>query len=215
MTESINAVFKIMYKGTQGTGAFYEDVDIHNLKHFLFITCNHVVPSNSIKDILDFMQIFYPHIGASNDNALLVLKQEHLLRCWTRYCYCIDATVIELSSEGEKYLRSLKIAFLKTSNGELNKPVAILQIPEGQPMFAYGNISAVQESLLFYQIATAPGSSGAPLLDQNCEAVAIHRAADTANADGVNSLTEQPDLPRKASGLRDIIKTFFNEVEAL
>ena len=48
------------------------------------------------------MQIFYPHIGASNDNALLVLKHEHLLRCWTRYCYCIDATVIELSAEGEQ-----------------------------------------------------------------------------------------------------------------
>ena len=215
MTESINAVFKVVYKGTQGTGAFYEVFDTRNLKRWLFITCNHVVPTNSVKDILDFMQIFYPHIGTPNDNSLLELKQEYLLRCWTRHCYCIDATVIELSAEGEKYLRALNVTFLKTSNGELNELVAILQIPEGQTKFAYGKISAVQESLVFYQIATAPGSSGAPLLNQKCEAIAIHIAADPKNADGDKLLTDQPDLPRKANGIHDIIKTFFSEVETL
>ena len=38
MTESIHAIFKVVYRHCQGTGAFYTAVDKHNFKTCLFIT---------------------------------------------------------------------------------------------------------------------------------------------------------------------------------
>ena len=208
MTESIHAVFKVVYNKSQGTGAFYTTIDKHNVKTSLFITCNHVAPTNNIQEVLDYMTLFYPKLGDAKDDNELNFKKEHLLCCWTRKCYCLDATVIELSAEGEKYFRELNITFLEISDAKHNDLVAILQMPEGKSKFAYGNIDEVEESNVFYKIATAPGSSGAPVLDEKCMAVAIHRAGDVTNADKTKSLADQSDLQRRASSLRDVVNAF-------
>ena len=215
MNESIHAVFKVMYRYSQGTGAFYTAVDKHNFKKSLFITCSHVAPTNNIQDVVDCMTLFYPVLGDAKDNSELKFKKEHLLCCWTRECHCIDATVIELSAEGEKYFGELKITFLEISDAKQNDFVAILQMPEGESKFASGIIDKVEESKVFYKIATAQGSSGAPLLDRNCMAVAIHRAGDVTNADKAKSLADQSDLPRIASSLRDVVNAFFIDCSTL
>ena len=175
-----------------------------------------MAPTNSIQDAIDFMNLFYPKLGNTKDDTLLKFKKEHLLCCWTRKCHCIDATVIELNDEGKKYFRDeLKITFLKIADANVNDLVAILQMPEGKSKFAYGNIKAVNESQVSYQIATAPGSSGAPVLNQNCMAVAVHRAANSKFAVDNKPLTDQPDVPRKASLLRDVVNAFFNEANMM
>ena len=142
MTESIHAVFKVVYRNKQGTGAFYQAVDQQNCERSLFITCSHVAPTNSIQDAIDFMNLFYPKLGNTKNDTLLKFKTEHLLCCWTRKCHCIDATVIELNDEGTKYFRDeLNITFLKIADANVNELVAILQMSEGKSKFAYGNIN--------------------------------------------------------------------------
>ena len=215
MTESVHGVFKVEYSGIQGTGAFYLAFDKHNVKISLFITCSHVAPTNNIQDVVDRMTLIYPELGDAKDDNKLKFRTEHLLYCWTRKCHCLDATVIELSAEGEKYFRELNIKFLEISDAKQNDLVAILQIPEGESKFAYGIIDKMEESKVFYKIATAPGSSGAPLLNQKCMAVAIHRAGDVTNADKTKSLADQADLPRMASSLRDVVNAFFIECSTL
>ena len=216
MNESVHGVFKVVYKLFQGTGAFYTTVDKQNFERWLFITCSHVVPTCNIQDVLEFMKLFYPIIGEPTDNSLLKFKREHLLCCWTRKCDCVDATVIELSSDGAKLFLNLKITFLQiAADINVNDLVAILQMPEGRSKFAYGSINKVKKSKIIYHIATAPGSSGAPLLDQKCRAVAIHRAGDTTDADMNKSLADQANLRRMASVLSEIVNKFFIECPTL
>ena len=88
-------------------------------------------------------------------------------------------------------------------------------MPEGKSKFAYGNINKVKKSKIIYHIATAPGSSGAPLLDQNCRALAIHRAGDSTNADLSKSLADQADLRRMASLLSNVVNGYFFECPTL
>ena len=215
ITESIHGVFKVVYRDCQGTGAFYTAVDKHNYKKSLFITCSHVVPTYNIQDVVDCMTLFYPVLGNPKDDSKVKFKKEHLLCCWTRKCHCLDATVIELSAEGEKYFGKLNITFLEISDAKQNDLVAILQMQGGKSKFASGIIDEVKESKVFYKIATAQGSSGAPVLDKNCMAVALHRAGDVTNADKTKSLADQSDLQRMASSLRDVVNAFFIECTTL
>ena len=46
-------------------------------------------------------------------------------------------------------------------------------MPEGESKFSSGIIDKVEASKVFYKIATAQGSSGAPVLDRNCMAVSV------------------------------------------
>ena len=174
-----------------------------------------MAPTNNIQDVVDCMTLIYPELGDAKDDSELKFKKEHLLCCWTRKCHYLDATVIELSAEGEKYFGELNITFLEISDVKQNDLVAILQMPEGENKFASGIIDKVEASKVFYKIATAQGSSGAPVLDRNCMAVAIHRAGDVTNADKAKSLADQSDLPRMASSLRDVVNAFFIECSTL
>lgn len=215
--KSINGIFKVKYKDIQGMGAFYEILDTHNCKRWLFITSNHVVPSNSLEDILEFMYIVFPNIDDSKDNTLLNFKRELLLCCWTRQCYCIDATVIELSAKGEKYFRDMNVTFFEISYAKVNDPIAILDLSDGlSNKFAYGRIKSVKKSKVCYEIATKGGNSGDPLIDQNCSAVAIHTdTAGPTNEYEDNSHINEPERPRKAIALREIVLSFLNESETL
>ena len=220
MNESIHAVFKVMFSKyctstfsfshSQGTGAFYT-----YCKKSLFITCSHVVPTNSIQDVVKHVTLIYPEIGDAKDDSELKFEKEHLLCCWTRKCNCLDATVIELSAEGKKYFRELNIKFLEISEAKQNDLVVIMQMTEGEGKLGSGIIDKVENSKVFYKIATAPGNSGAPVLDQNCMAIAIHCSGDSTNADNFKPIADQSDLQRVASSLPDILNAFFIECSPL
>ena len=209
--ETSLSIFKVQYKLIQGTGGFYEYEDTStNRKLYLFITCNHVAHTNSIQDIIDFMEI--TNIQHVEDNKPpLTFKKEHLLFCWSRICYCLDATIIELSTEGERHFRALNVTFIKISDPLKDEPIAMLQVPDGKPKFALACITKIENSMVYYQMGTGGGASGAPLLNQSCMAVAIHRKASTIGAVADVPTTDQPDLTRVATALPDIIKAFIND----
>ena len=216
ITESLPAVFQVNYDfpppiGIQGTGSFYEVNDQNNCRHILFITCNHVAHTSSIQDIIEHLTLT-PLINKDNNDNSFKFQKEHLLSCWTTISNRLDATVVEISDSGEKYLIEKNIkTFLKISDAKPKEKVAILQCPMGKGKFANGIIDAVEDSIVRYQIPTAPGSSGAPLLNKKCEAIAIHRRADTSKADKNKPLIKQPDIPRGATAIRSVIDAFFIE----
>ena len=58
---------------------------------------------------------------------------------------------------------------------------------------------------VYYKIGTAPGSSGSPLLDLDCNALAMH------NGGLPGSTPDNPDILRKASILNAVVEAYLNE----
>ena len=216
MTKYFRSVVKVTYKDIEGTGAFYEEFDTRNRKRLLFITSNHVVPTNSFHEIFELMKIVFPING--KENSFLAFKKDHFLCCWTWKCYCIDATVIELSASGEKYLRDINVIFFQVSDPKVKNLDFILEISDDQSTFVRGNILKIKESKLLYHIAKAAGSIrvGAPLMDQDCRAVAIYHRDHIEDPTNNGKLaTEQLNRSRMALLLREIIKASFNQSDTL
>lgn len=187
--------------GSQGTGAFYEATDHRDWIRFLFITCNHVLPASSFdeisKAILEFEEI--------EQMKRITLDIKHIKYTWTSASF--DATIVEISEELANLYKSFGAKFLKIGKIAAKTEFAMLQYPNGRFSIAHGEIDTISASGrdAFYQIGTAPGSSGSPLLDWNCVALAMHRAGNAG------STGEKPDIWRKAIASSAIIEVYFNE----
>ena len=92
----------------QGTGALYEVEQPGSDSHsFLFMTCNHVLPSSSREEVcaatLDFHDL--------SDMRYVTLEHEHVRHVWTvRH---LDATVVEFSSQLAEQFKRKNARFLK------------------------------------------------------------------------------------------------------
>lgn len=77
--------------------------------------------------------------------------------------------------------------------------------------FAYGELDEVTATEATYRIGTAPGSSGAPVLNWHAEALAIHKLGDPGDAQNKTPLTQQPELGRTASLLLAAVNAYLEE----
>lgn len=185
----------------QGTGAFFEESDCNAEIRFLFMTCNHVLPTNSLKEISQAIIEFEDIQQMTNYSWNNDIKQVKYI--WTSRLF--DATVIEISSDLANLFKSYGVRFLKIGQVTAKVQVAILQYPNGKFGIAHGEIDHMNGHDVFYQIATAPGSSGSPLLDWNCNALAMHKAG------AIGATEEKPDIYRKASSMAAIIDAYFKD----
>ena len=195
------AVFKLKTaNGDQGTGSLYEVIDKFNKSRFLIMTCNHVLPSNSINEIIE-ATLEFEYIA---DMKSFLLKKEDLKHIWTNKL--LDATIIEISSERANLFKSYGALFLKISKNIFsNFEFGMLQYPKGIFSISYGNIESVQGYNVFYQVGTAPGSSGSPLLDPNCNAIAMHKGGQP------DSDVEKPEIWRRATVLSSVVEAYLVE----
>ena len=100
----------------QGTGALYE-VDSHNIRTCVFITCNHVLASSSVDEVcaalLDFRDI-----PAMRNTSF---TRDDLCHVWTvRH---LDATVVELRQPLVESFKSKGARFLRIGTAHLNEKV--------------------------------------------------------------------------------------------
>ena len=185
--------------GDQGTGAFYELVHHNNGHRYLFMTCNHVLPTNLLDEVsqarLEFDEI--------EKMKSIKLDRKHIQHIWTSKLF--DATIIEISEELANLYKSNGAIFLKVGQVTAKTSFVMLQYPKGKFGIAHGEIDTVSGRVLFYQIGTAPGSSGSPLLDWNCVALAMHTGGEKG------STGDKPELWRKAMALNATIDTYLNE----
>ena len=163
------------HKGN-GIGALYEVIDTNGISLFLLMTCNHVLPTNSLFDIAQTIFEFED----IEQMKLLALSREHVKNIWISIL--LDATVIEISSELATMFKSYGAIFLKVGNVEPNVEVAVIQYPDGKFSIAHGDTDEIIGHDVYYHIVTSDGSSGSPLLDRNCVALAMHRQGDTDSA---------------------------------
>ena len=182
----------------QGTCTFCKVAQSETTR-FLIMTCNHVMPTNSlneiIKAILEFEDI--PQLTSFK------LVKEQLKYVWTSKLY--DTTIVEIPPEQAELLTTKGIKFLEVGKAELHVEIAIPQYPLGIFSIAYGDIEGLGDNEVFYRIGTATGSSGSPLLTWNCVALAMH-SSGTVGAAG-----DQPNATRKAIGLDPVIKAYLTE----
>ena len=182
----------------QGTCTFYNVAQSETMR-FLIMTCNHVMPTNSITEIikaeLEFESI--PQLTSFN------LVKEQVKYVWTSKLY--DTTIVEIPPEQAELLTTKGIKFLEVGKAELHVEIAIPQYPLGIFSIAYGDIEGLGDNEVFYRMGTAPGSSGSPLLTWDCMAVAMHNSGTVGAAGG------QPNAIRKAISLDSVIKAYFIE----
>ena len=114
----------------------------------------------------------------------------------------MDATVIEISAELAARFKSYGARFLQVGKATPNVDVVILQFPAGHFSIADGDIEAVTGDKVFYQIGTEGGSSGSPLFNLDCVALAMHNAGSCA------ATSSQPAAIRKATALSAVIKAY-------
>lgn len=206
----LRAVFEIARKSVcivkpadnnQGTGSFIEVLMYNEKSRFLFITCNHVLPTNSMNEIAQVI-LHFEDIEQMNSYTLDKHKN-HVRAIWTSKLY--DATVVEISIELANVFKSYGVKFLNVGKIITRVEVAILQYPKGKFGIAHGEIDHTFGHDVFYQIGTAPGSSGSPLLDWNCRVLAMHKAGEIGSNEG------KPDLWRKASSISAIIYAYLKD----
>ena len=183
---------------TQGTCTFYK-VAQNETTRFLIMTCNHVMPTNSlneiIKAILEFEDI--PQLTSFS------LVKEQVKYVWTSKLY--DTTIVEILPEQAELLTTKGIKFLEVGKAELHVEIAIPQYPLGIFSIAYGDIEGLGDNEVFYRMGTASGSSGSPLLTCDCVALAMH------NSGAAGAAGDQPNAIRKAISLDSVIKAYLTE----
>ena len=83
----------------------------------------------------------------------------------------------------------------------------MLQYFQGKLQIAQGDIGSVQghNVQVFYQIGTAKGSSGSPLLDLDCNALAMH------NGGNPGSTVDNPEIWCRASVLCAVVEAYLLE----
>jgi len=88
----------------------------------------------------------------------------------------IDVTFIELNEEMKKKINPY---FLQSSNEEakINESIIIFQYPEGKFSMAHGIITFSHSFNFHHNVSTDPGSSGAPLLNNNYKVVGVHKSS--------------------------------------
>ena len=182
-----------------GTGALYEVVDCSRISHFLIMTCNHVLPTTSLNEITQTIFEFEDIEQMKH----LSLSQDNVKNIWTSIL--LDASIIEISSQLSTMFRSYGAIFLKVGNVVPKVEVAVLQYPEGKFSIATGDIDGISGNDVYYQIGTAAGSSGSPLLDWNCVALAMHKQGD------IGSACDNPKVLRKASVIRAVVEAYLHE----
>ena len=182
----------------QGTGALYRVVDRQSRDRFLIMTCNHVLPTNAIYEIKQ-TQFFFPEIPQMGN----VLEMAQVKFVWC--AKLLDATVIEISPELAVRFQSYGANFLQVGEATPDVDVVILQFPAGTFSIAYGDIEAINGDKVFYQIGTEGGSSGSPLLNLDCVAVAMH------NAGSAGAASTQPAGIRRATALSAVVKAYLKE----
>ena len=184
----------------QGTGAFYEVVDGNGIDRFIFMTCNHVLPTNSLNEI---SQAIFEFEDIQQLRSFSFNKTD-VKYIWTTKIY--DATIIEISPHVAIVYKNYGVKFLQVGKLTAGNEVAILQYPKGKFGIAHGDIDHIIGNDVFYQIGTAPGSSGSPLLNWDCKALAMHKAGER-----VNGAEDRQDLWRKASALTAIVEAYLED----
>lgn len=204
---NLNQVFKIAKKSVckvkpthsdQGTGAFMNVLDDKNKLRFLFMTCNHVLPTNSLNEvsqtILEFEDVHEMKKFSFSD------YKNHVKHIWTSKLY--DATVVEINEELARLLTGYGVRFLKAGQIARTVEVVIPQYPNGKYSISHGIIECISGYEVFYRIATEPGSSGAPVLDWQGNALAMHKSAAEGRIEKVW---------RNATALNAIINAYLKE----
>ena len=186
----------------QGTGTLYRVIDKQKRNRFLLMTCSHVLPTNSIYNIKQ-SQFFFPDVpkmaNITFDNTVCL---EHIKFVWNDDR--LDATVIELSSELAAQFKYQGANFFKVGKATLNVDVVILQFPLGEYKIADGDIEKIEGDHVLYQIGTEARSSGSPLLNFDCVALAMHNA-------GLGVASSNPAAIRQATVLSAVVEAYLDK----
>lgn len=189
--------------GDQGTGAYYRVVDKNGKYRFLIMTCNHVLPTTSLKEI---MQTIFEFKEIQQMSSMR-LSKEHIKFVWT--AKLLDATVIKLSPQVASLYSSYGAQFLIVGEAELLAEIVLLQYPLKTVSFAHGDIDKIEGTDVFYRMGTAPKSSGSPIVSWDCVALAMHKS-DVEVVTG-----DQPNTICIATSISSVVKAYLEEISEI
>ena len=186
--------------GDQGAGALYRVVDGQSKERFLIMTCNHVLPTTSLKEIMqatfEFKEI--------QQMSSMSLSKEHIKFVWTSKI--LDATVIEITIQTALLYSSYGALFLTIGEAELHAKIFLLQYPHGTDNIAHGEIDKLEGTDVFYRMKEVTGGSGSPIVTRDCVALAMNKA-------DVGAVSVDQSITRcKATSLSAVVKAYLEEI---
>ena len=187
--------------GEHGIGALYRVVDKHRNDHFLIMTCNHILPTTSLKEIV---QTFF-EFNEIQQMSRIRLSKEHIKFVWTTKL--LGVTIIEITTQVALLYSSYGAKFLEVGEAELHAEVVLLQYSLGTISISHGNIDKLESTDVLYIIETAFGNSGSPLVTLDCVAFAIHKA-DIENV----TVEDNSKTTCKATSLVVIVDSYLEEI---
>ena len=87
----------------------------------------------------------------------------------------LDATIIELSEQCVTLLTQRGAKFLEIASARLEDKVAMVHHPNDVFAFDKGIVHDIKDSIIYYYLNGDFGSSGAPILLWNLQAIGLHR----------------------------------------
>lgn len=167
-------------------------------KRFLIGTCHHVLPTNSINDIIQ-TEFLFENISLM---ANTTIPSEHVKFVWTSNS--LEATLIEISPELAARFTTFGARFLEVGAAVPNNDVVFLQYSRDKINISVKYVESVEESKVFYKIGTECRISGSPLLNWDCVALAMHNAIK-----GTTSI--KPIAICEATALHAIVEAYLEE----
>lgn len=152
--------------------------------------------------------------GAARNGAIFKLRPDKFYLSDQQLDYALVA--LEQAGEGGEDIASFGFNALIDDDQTLitkGQFANIIQHPSGQPKqlaFRQNEVTEKPESFLHYRTDTAPGSSGAPVYNDQWQVVALHRAGVWATNDAGQILAVDNTVWRETMG-EDRIKWIANE----
>ena len=162
----------------QGTGSIVKIQYPVGIMRYLFMTSFHVVEMTRAIEVVDLKLVFQESsIGNLN------LTPDWVKNLWYSKTPLettqddqtpdLDIFIIELSPIAMKVLSRTNFKPLIAEEPRVNQPVFVFQYPANDFNFAYGLIVSIGQTIN-YKVYSNGGSSGSPVLNKDCNVVAIH-----------------------------------------
>ena len=167
---------KSPHRGTCFLGKF----EVRYYPVFGLFTASHVLSEDEIRNRNTKVSIYYPGLEAKHPCQYKLEIQDSPF-CFT--CPLLDVTFVEFEKDLSTTLSNVGFQFLHVYS-QWHGPVAtefhVLHYPGEQhdhvQYFSSGHLEKYNGLHLFHSASTGEGSSGAPLLVENCNVVGIHTA---------------------------------------
>ena len=160
-----NSIVRIIIKNKVGTG-FFMKFTINNKTMICLFTCHHVIEQQDIENERNIF-IFYGKKLNEENRTIKLEKSKRFMKTYKK-------------EDKDKYLfpdLNYKSGYIQYANKNLNYFMAGYPANRNERCISSGSIKSINYYYEFiHKLDTRPGSSGSPIVNDNCDVIGIHHS---------------------------------------